>query len=46
MYATAGGWQVSLHFNANTLNCVLLKTLAYEIFPNKLMVDTLLLLTC
>ena len=34
------------YFNANTLNSVLLKTLAYEIFPNTLMVDTLLLHTC
>ena len=33
-------------FNANTLYCVLLKTLAYEIFPDTLMVNTLLLLTC
>ena len=34
------------YFNANSLNCALLKTLAYEIFPNTLMVDTLLLHTC
>ena len=34
------------HYFLMLTPCVLFKTLAYEIFPNTLLVDTLLLLTC